>query len=101
MTNTELAEALRSITNLSACELLVVRAAADALAATTGKEPLVPDSDGWIEWKGGDMPVPKGTPVNIRHRDGAELADAAGGVYSLRWSHIGSAGDIIAYRIVK
>jgi hypothetical protein len=60
MTNTELAEALRSITNLSPCELLVVRAAADALS-----EPGA-EGEGWIAWYGGECPVDGGSYIEAR-----------------------------------
>jgi hypothetical protein len=92
-TNEELAEALRSIEGLPLGTRLIVRLAADRLCA---------ERDGWIEWGGGDAcPVPNGAPVIVRHRDGSEHADRAGGVHSNDWSHDGVDGDIIAYRIVK
>lgn len=30
------------------------------------------DNNGWIEWKGGKMPVVRGTLVDVKYRDGAE-----------------------------
>lgn len=56
----------------------------------------------WIVWAGGTMPVPAGTLVDVKHRDGCEhLGVEVGerGVYAEDWSHDGSSGDIIAYRI--
>jgi hypothetical protein len=62
-----------------------------------------PDADGWIEWRGGECPVPSGVRIEIRLRNGVT------GVISdprrLRWAyHLTSVGldnDIIAYRIVE
>lgn len=66
------------------------------------------DSDGWIEWKGGDCPVKSSETVEVKFRlqtikNDIDLA----GVY--RWHHADKSGlidgdpqcDIIAYRIVK
>lgn len=33
-------------------------------------EPSPPDTDGWIEWHGGDCPVSSGTLVDVKHRCG-------------------------------
>lgn len=54
----------------------------------------------WISWCGGDMPLPHGTRIEARHRDGEENVDTAGGAFSKRWSHNGFAGDIVAYRVL-
>lgn len=58
--------------------------------------------DGWIEWNGGECPVPEGTPVCVRYRDGSTESEALAGIVgkgAVRWTHIGSPGDIIAYRL--
>lgn len=81
-----------------------------AYGALYGEARLSPGSD-WIEWGGGVCPVPAGTPVMIRLRDGTEhgpfpalLMDAsqqgidASGAF---WRNDGYMVDIIAYRIVK
>lgn len=54
---------------------------------------------GWIEWKGGECPVSRGTIIQAKLRDGSvsRPIDA----HTLRWSAAISAGDIIAYRITK
>lgn len=54
----------------------------------------------WIAWCGGDMPLPHGTRIEVRHRDGEENVDTAGGAFSKRWDHNGFAGDIVAYRVL-
>lgn len=78
-------------------------AALDVVAANAA-------DDGWIEWGGGECPVPVGTPVEVRHRGGAKYDGFAGrsnGVLSEHW-RVGQRGnpsphpcDIIAYRVVR
>lgn len=75
---------------------------ADSWHDIAGYSKLVEDelvADGWIEWKGGECPVPQGTLVDIKLRDGRTVYD--GNCGGFRWSHTGMTGDIIAYRIVK
>ena len=80
-----------------------------AYGALYGEARLASPND-WIEWGGGECPVPKGTPVMIRLRDGNEYGpfpalhpnagfyvNAAGAF----WRNDGYMVDIIAYRIVK
>lgn len=57
----------------------------------------------WIEWTGGPMPVPPGTLVDIRHRDGDEYLDqAAGSRFCEKWTHEGEfIGDIVAWRLAE
>lgn len=52
----------------------------------------------WIEWKGGECPVPSRTPVEVRFRSGGVFKDAASG---WRWDHTGQGGDLVAYRIAQ
>ena len=73
------------------------------------------ENDGWIEWGGGECPVPKGTLVDVRLRDGGIKRSAyawgqkddvarefkasyAGWAF---WINEGHAGDIIAYRVIE
>lgn len=63
-------------------------------------KPVVYDADGWIEWRGGENPLPVGTRVDVKLRN---LSDGMGPgmrASSYRWTW-GSSGrdDIIAYRI--
>lgn len=68
-----------------------------------------PEADDWIEWKGGECPVPDGTLVDVRYRDGQEqfglpaneLYDTPRYAASAFWNHDGLKNDIIAYRVVK
>lgn len=60
-----------------------------------------PSTNGWIPWSGGEMPIPEGTVIDVKHRDGdIHRSKPAGGNFNVRWDHIGSFGDITAYRIV-
>ena len=69
---------------------------ADAMLAARATEPTA-DADGWIEWDGGDCPVPADTRVEVRLCCGPEFKDVA---ESLRWDRRGE-GDIVAYRVVR
>src|SRR5687768_15104235 len=60
----------------------------------------------WIEWKGGECPVPRGTLIDVRYRDGGEMygrraleceswgRDAS----SSFWGRLNIDSDITAYR---
>lgn len=72
-------------------------------------ESALADSDGWIEWGGGECPVEEGTLVDVRYRDGQELSTLPakgkpeGGRDASRafWHNDGNLNDIIAYRLHK
>lgn len=53
--------------------------------------------DGWIEWGGGNCPVPENSRVDIKFRDG-DIGLEQGPNWD--WSHLGYRSDIIAYRII-
>ena len=57
--------------------------------------------DGWIQWDGGDCPVPAGTRVDIRFRRGGDEMNRI--AEDLDWVHgkLGWWWDIVAYRIVE
>lgn len=71
------------------------------------------DGDGWIEWKGGDMPVERGTLVSIKYRDGYVTPGVSAGMFPTEkgfvchggcrfahfWLHTGGPLDIVAYRL--
>jgi len=66
--------------------------------------------DGWIQWNGGECPVPAGTPVQVRFRDGGEFEGSALKSWCTFEEHwrIGiehdqtpCAEDIVAYRIIN
>jgi hypothetical protein len=53
--------------------------------------------DGWIEWRGDECPIPDSAHFDIRFRDGGEER-GCNFARELRWDHIQSGGDIVAYR---
>ena len=59
---------------------IVVRLAELGWGAPRGK-PVVTldDSDGWIEWKGGKVPVSEGTVVDLKTRDGDTVYESVVG----------------------
>ncbi|HET6890493.1 MAG TPA: hypothetical protein VFH31_05275 [Pyrinomonadaceae bacterium] len=60
-----------------------------------------PNAEGWIEWSGGDCPVPDEARVEVRLRIGEIIGDIAS---EFMWGHEDddfSDGDILAYRVVK
>lgn len=57
-----------------------------------------PNKEGWIRHRGGKCPVDKYELVDYRMRDGEVMTREAG---ALDWSHGGSAGDILSYRLHK
>jgi len=61
-----------------------------------------PNSDGWIEWQGGDCPVGCDVMVVCKVRTGKEFRGGKKIKASiLRWRHTGGMADIIAYRLHK
>lgn len=60
-----------------------------------------PDADGWIEWAGGEMPVPARTLVEVRLRIGVEYLDGGSPAATYRWDHSSGTrfNDIVAYRL--
>jgi hypothetical protein len=53
--------------------------------------------DPWIEWSGGECPLPKGALHEVRLRNGMVRRD--GDPEGWRWGHLDCDTDIIAYRI--
>lgn len=52
----------------------------------------------WIDWSGGECPVPEGTRVEVSFRSGRTNSALTADCWL--WSHRNSAGDIIAYRVI-
>lgn len=76
---------------------------ADAIAkrfAREAAEPAKPVADGWIEWRGGECPVPAGVQLDVRLRFGNAFS-AIRRAPALRWTHEGNPGDIVAYRLIR
>ena len=57
----------------------------------------------WIEWDGGDCPVPRGTRVDVQHRDGDVFYNCPAGEQGPArfWAYNRCGGDIIHYRLHK
>lgn len=72
---------------------------------------LAAKNEGWIEWPGGECPVPRGTLVDVKYLCGdvnrhikAGEPDSSGSIdtaFAVRWSKLGAEYDIIAYRLHK
>ena len=65
---------------------------------------MVVDSEGWIQWNGGEMPVEKGTLIDVKYRDGSMTSEVFYTCdnefrYSRNWCRLYSEKDIIAYRL--
>lgn len=61
-----------------------------------------PKNDGWLEWRGGECPVPARTEVEVRFRNGETRRSCR--PTDRNWGYIGrpsSDWDIVAYRIVE
>lgn len=80
------------------------------------EENISPIPEGFIPWYGGEMPVPKGTMVEVKYRDGAPCIVTAGvfpgetdfkrisgarNRHATDWWHNDCRGDIVAYRTYK
>ena len=56
----------------------------------------------WIKWAGGACPVPIGTAVEVRFRDGTRVVSTAQAVRARwEWGPVSSDADIVAYRVVQ
>lgn len=56
-------------------------------------------NDGWIEWGGGECPVPRDTMVDVIFGRGGIMSTNIADRW--RWNHSGTDSDIIAYRLHK
>lgn len=72
----------------------------DILVEEQYEAALAAKNDGWIEWGGGECPVPRDTLVEVKFPDGMTSRDAqpAG---SYRWTLRNCITDIAAYRLHK
>jgi hypothetical protein len=69
---------------------------------TKALEKITACDDGWIEWKGGECPVPKDATVQVEYRgysNSSIQSNHSAGI--LEWNHLGIHDDIIKYRVVK
>lgn len=66
----------------------------------TAKANLATKTPAFIRHRGGKMPVPYGTKIEVRYRNGETSSCVAGDSHSHAWDHSGHNRDIMAYRIV-
>lgn len=66
-------------------------------ALKRGMELAKPTEPEWIEWHGGECPVPAGSDCEVRFRDGETRRDTEPEEW--QWRHIQHAHDIVAYRV--
>jgi hypothetical protein len=57
------------------------------------------EESAWIEWKGGDCPIPPDTPFQVKLRNGETAIVPPNQEW--RWTDSGSSHDIVAYRLVS
>ena len=57
----------------------------------------------WIEWKGGECPVPPDTRVEVRFRSGASDPHCNAGLWDWKWMgrDLEDTYDIVAYRVIS
>lgn len=55
----------------------------------------------WVDWAGGEMPVKRGTPIEVKHRSGQIYTTVAGGGYAVRWTCEYISTDIVAYKVAR
>lgn len=55
----------------------------------------------WIEWSGGECPVPPGTVVEVRFRNGNSDPDSNAEWWDWRWRGREGEYDIVAYRVIS
>ena len=54
----------------------------------------------WIDWNGGECPVPPDMRVTVKFRDGDSQSGHPAYAYAYSWRHDGDGADIVEYRIV-
>lgn len=60
------------------------------------------ENDGWIEWGGGEQPVPSSTPVEIKFRCGETSRNNSAGVWRWDWEPDDPGHyEIVAYRVIE
>lgn len=55
----------------------------------------------WIEWSGGERPVPPDTMIEVRFRNGGLNPVSSAGEWTWAWMDCGDPYDIAAYRVVS
>lgn len=57
------------------------------------------EASGWIPWNGGECPVDDEVRVSVRFRDSSDYDEWPVKAGTLRWSNLGNAADIVAYKV--
>lgn len=79
----------------------MIAARASSAQPAAEPEPTEPDADGWIEWAGGECPIPVGTLVDAQYANGG-LEKCFAGELRWDWQFDGKGGgDIVRYRVVE
>jgi hypothetical protein len=61
----------------------------------------VKSNDDWVEWGGGECPVPPDTWIQIRFRDGGTITSEAGLWEDCWWENNDLGSDIVKYRVTN
>lgn len=72
----------------------------DQYEAALAASKAVVGHNGWIDWHGGECPVDSDAIVEVKFRKPCPLHFSNDRAGDFVWSHHGSNGDIIAYRLV-
>lgn len=102
---------LPHLAHIATNALFLIELRKEAAQGVPHTTPTFVDTSKWIDHDGGVMPVPAGTRVDIRYRDGTEMYDLVAGDYGSlydaaagRWEvlHCGPCRlDIVAYRVIQ
>lgn len=79
----------------------IISGAVKCIAEWDGWDVVEADTEGWIPWPGGkECPLPCNAVFDIRLRGELPVPVPASSKFphTLRWTHDGSGGDIVAYR---
>ena len=66
------------------------------VACCPGWDYIQADADGWIEWNGGECPLPDDKPYKTKHKSGDVFTGSRPQTFSAHW--MGYADPVIAYR---
>ena len=80
------------------CNRLNESGRAVRLCRSCYKEMEMGVENNWIEWSGGERPVPRGALIIAECRDRREMLMRAA---DLRWTHQGDYRDIVRYRVIE
>lgn len=79
----------------------IAKVTRDQYEAALAASKAVVGHNGWIDWHGGECPVDSDAIVEVKFRKPCPLHFSNDRAGDFVWSHHGSNGDIIAYRLVN